>query len=152
MNLCLNLFNKSPLIEVDDSDRLQTEAIPSYSPENLPLIEQAKLTGNNHVRSGSYKKAIQEYTKGIGLFSVGNDSIQAPNQAATILLTNLYSNRATAYTKIGEYQNALYDSRAVIIYRPDWVKGHYRLGDAYFGLRCYEKALEAYSKASSIVL
>lgn len=67
------------------------------------------------------------------------------------LLTSLLSNRAACYLHLFEYGKALYDAYGVIKYRPDWIKGYYRKGEALLGLRRFTAAIEAFTKALEFV-
>jgi len=58
----------------------------------------------------------------------------------------LYSNRAAAYTKLGEYNLGLKDCDKCIEMKPDFVKGYTRKGAIQFFMREYNKALETYDK------
>jgi tetratricopeptide (TPR) repeat protein len=156
MNYCLSIFGcvdpgmeRVPFIDVEDENELYPH-VPLPQPGRLQDIMEAKTKGNEAFQKGDDKTAIQEYTKGISLFVGPSEEKQVDgvDDSPLILLTMLLSNRSAAYINCCEYEKALYDSRGIIIYRPNWVKGHFRRGCAYFGLRKFDKALEAFQTAS----
>ncbi|KAJ3202076.1 hypothetical protein HDU82_007619 [Entophlyctis luteolus] len=55
--------------------------------------------------------------------TLGGDSA---GKDITNLLAQLHSNRALAYTRLGDFDRAWVDANAVIRLRSDWVKGYYR--------------------------
>lgn len=84
-------------------------------------------------------------TTGSGDFTV---VIQRLNDALRLNPNNytLFSNRAAAYMGMGKYSNALADAKKVLELKPDWSKGHYRLGAALVGLERFEDALGAFAQ------
>jgi tetratricopeptide (TPR) repeat protein len=158
MEFCLGSSkssNKNKLIENDyEIDDFELDYFPSYPLEKQLAIETSKMVGNELFNCGNFKKAISEYTKGIGNFNTSKQQEQAAddNSGPLMLLSTLLSNRALAYIKLGEYEQALYDSRAVIAYRSDWEKGFFLRGEAYFGLRLFEKAVSSFAMALKLVM
>ena len=64
------------------------------------IVDLEKDKGNDEFKSGNYKKAIKHYTEAIAADNSGNVS--------------LYTNRALAYQKLGELNEALADAKAAI--------------------------------------
>lgn len=94
-------------------------------------VESLKLKGNKAFQERSYETAIILYTQAIGLDPTNE---------------TLYSNRSAAYNAMGKYHEALSDAQVVINMKEDWARGHARLGAAYFGLKDYESAANAYKR------
>ena len=79
---------------------------------------------------------------------------QTPEEALAILnfairfahpyenLTITYSDRAMAYTRIGDFEAAIDDWEHALHFRPDYVRAYVELGGMYFRLEQYELALE----------
>jgi tetratricopeptide (TPR) repeat protein len=86
--------------------------------------------------SGDYKLALRKYTEAIG-FSQGQDH-------------TLYSNRAFAFTKLGEFARALSDANEAIDRAPRWSKGYFRRAEAYRLAGLPVEALQAYRVASTL--
>ncbi|KAJ1559494.1 hypothetical protein HK405_010438, partial [Cladochytrium tenue] len=63
------------------------------------------------------------------------------------LLATLLSNRSAAYLRDRKPGPAYLDAAEVARLRPEWVKGHYRMGEALMVLRRYEEALERFKMA-----
>jgi len=79
--------------------------------------------------SKQYSKAIEFYSKAIDL---------NPNNAI------FYSNRAAAYSHIGDHQKAVDDCKISIKLNPGYSKAYGRLGLAYFSLGKYQEAIIEY--------
>lgn len=90
---------------------------------------QAK--GNAAFASGQFEDAIKHFTEAI--------EIDPGNHV-------LYSNRSAANASLFNYENALADATKVTELKPDWPKGWSRVGAAYYGLRKWDEAIEAYEK------
>lgn len=91
-----------------------------------------KAEGNRLFQQGDFSAAIRHYTTAIALFPAEH---------------TYYSNRAACHLKLSRYKDALKDSAAVIELKPDWAKGHHRLGSAWVGLGQYERAAAAFRTA-----
>jgi len=90
---------------------------------------QFKDQGNKALQAENYDEAIGLYTKAIELDSSNHV---------------FSSNRSAAYTKKGDYENALIDARKTVELKPDWGKGYSRLGAALSYLQRHDEASEAY--------
>lgn len=58
-----------------------------------------------------------------------------------------YCNRAAAYSKIGNHDQAIKDCRTALSIDPSYSKAYGRLGLAYSSLEWYKEAKESYQKA-----
>lgn len=88
-----------------------------------------KDQGNKALQAEKFDEAVSLYTKAI--------DIDGSNHV-------FYSNRSAAYTKKGDYENALKDARKTVNLKKDWGKGYSRLGASLSYLGKYDEALEAY--------
>ncbi|KAI8800123.1 beta-lactamase-like protein [Cladochytrium replicatum] len=68
----------------------------------------------------------------------------------TILLATLLSNRAASLISLRKFEEALEDAEQVVMVRPEWVKGHFRRGDALMGLGRNKEALASFEEALKI--
>jgi tetratricopeptide (TPR) repeat protein len=98
--------------------------------------EVAKLEGNAHLANGEYVLALRRYTEAIQL-TKGRDH-------------TLYSNRAFAFTRLGQYARAIVDADAAIQLAPHWPKGYYRRAEGFRLAGLPTQALHAYRVASSV--
>ena len=161
MDLCLSIFGFGGGAESDTFKAALLEnvgksidnLIPSCSATIAAQIEILKGEGNAAFNQDKHENAIKSYTKGILLFKMEkpSDDQNSNSQYALMLLTALLSNRAASYIKLGEYEKGLLDARSITLYRPNWVKGHFRQGEAFFGLRMFDQALNAYLTAQAHV-
>jgi len=88
-----------------------------------------KDQGNKALQTEKFDEAISLYTQAIELD--GTNHV-------------FYSNRSAAYTKKGDYENALKDAKKTIEIKKDWGKGYSRLGAALSYLQRHDEALDAY--------
>jgi len=59
----------------------------------------------------------------------------------------LRTNRAAAYAGMGDWEKSLQDADKSISMKDDWVKGHFRKGQALYELKRYEDAFKSYKRA-----
>ncbi|KAI8901031.1 hypothetical protein BC833DRAFT_522813 [Globomyces pollinis-pini] len=144
----------SSLDYADESDTCPYS--PSFAPEKLEIILDAKAKGNSAYKNADNKTAIYEYSRGLDCFDGIINSPSTPttppatdlsDTSPLFLLTMLLSNRAAAYINTLDFERALYDSKGIIKYRPNWVKGYYRKGESLKGLRQFQLALDCFSMA-----
>ena len=95
---------------------------PSLSPDVLKEVNELKETGNACIKAGEFANAAAAYTKAIAL-----DNYNAV----------LYNNRAAAYLKQDQVEQALADAQEAKKLSPLWVKAMYREGEAYCRLEKY---------------
>jgi len=92
---------------------------------------EAKERGNDHFKQNNYAEAIKEY----------NDSIRRdPTNAST------YSNRATCYAKLAEWQRCLDDCETALKLDPKFVRVYIRKAKTQHVLKQFHKALDTYNK------
>jgi len=100
--------------------------------QRLAKAEKFKTEGNQQVSARQYEEAIKSYTASIEL---------NPDSAI------YYSNRAAAYSMLGDHQKAVEDSIIATQKDSTYTKAYSRLGLAYFSLGKYKEAIDAYRKA-----
>jgi small glutamine-rich tetratricopeptide repeat-containing protein alpha len=112
----------------------RTQKAEAAAEENERKAEEKKVQGNAAITAKEYETAVQLYTDAI------NFSPEGPNSHI------YYSNRAAAYTYLGDHQHAVDDCEAAIALNPDYSKAFSRLGLSYFHLAKYEEAVAAYER------
>ena len=101
--------------------------------------EEAKSAGAAAWASGDWGKALQEFSRAISLASTEG--------ASKDFLKTVYSNRSAVNAKLGKLEDALSDAKKCVELDPQWAKGHNRLGAAFYGLRNWTSAYNAYNSA-----
>jgi len=94
--------------------------------------ENWKNQGNTAFQKGQHQEAIKCYSKAI--------EIDSSNHV-------YYTNRATTYASMEDWEKCLNDSEKAINIKQDWVKGYFRKGQALVGLKRYEEGYVSYRKA-----
>ncbi|KAB5593004.1 Hsc70 cochaperone (SGT) [Ceratobasidium theobromae] len=97
--------------------------------------EKHKQDGNNFMASKDYQKAIDAYTEAIAI---------DPNNPI------YYSNRAAAWSSMGDHAVAADDAEMAIAVDPKFVKAYSRLGHAHFTLGNYQDAKSAFERGLAI--
>eukprot|EP00276_Gloeochaete_wittrockiana_P003299 CAMPEP_0184646954 /NCGR_PEP_ID=MMETSP0308-20130426/3778_1 /TAXON_ID=38269 /ORGANISM="Gloeochaete witrockiana, Strain SAG 46.84" /LENGTH=576 /DNA_ID=CAMNT_0027077481 /DNA_START=36 /DNA_END=1766 /DNA_ORIENTATION=+ len=105
----------------------------AYLSPELALEEKEK--GNTAFKAADYPLAVKHYTEAIR---------RNPKDPA------FYSNRAAAYSKLGEFKLAENDCDAALKIDPTFLKALIRKGHVQFFLKEYHKCLDTYQKALSI--
>ncbi|XP_037070292.1 small glutamine-rich tetratricopeptide repeat-containing protein alpha-like [Pollicipes pollicipes] len=98
---------------------------PEATPEQKEKAEALKNDGNIAVREERLHEAVDKYSQAIELDG---------NNAA------YFSNRAAAYTKLGNYTAAVEDAQRALQIDPAYTKAYSRLALAYAGLNRFEEA------------
>jgi tetratricopeptide (TPR) repeat protein len=106
----------------------------------IAAAEDAKAKGNAAYQGGDFKAAIKWYTTALSI----------TGGAATSDAT-FYSNRSAAYCQLGQYTKALDDGRRAVALKPDWAKGHHRVGTAAYALGQHHDAAAAFRAGLSLV-
>ncbi|TKY55413.1 Hsp70-Hsp90 organizing protein 1 [Spatholobus suberectus] len=93
------------------------------------MAEEAKAKGNAAFSAGDFAAAVRHFSDAIAV---------APSNHV------LYSNRSAAHASLQNYAEALADAQKTVDLKPDWPKGHSRLGAAHLGLGRHRDAVSAY--------
>ncbi|EEB09188.1 DNAJ/TPR domain-containing protein DNAJC7 family protein [Schizosaccharomyces japonicus yFS275] len=94
----------------------------------LQAAEEFKARGNEFYKLGSFQEAVEFYTKAIEQGPTANQAIY-------------YSNRAAAYSQMGEYELALQDARRSDRLAPGVPKTAHRIAQAQESISIYNEAL-----------
>ncbi|KAG1715804.1 hypothetical protein ID866_1380 [Astraeus odoratus] len=105
------------------------------SPEDKKKADAQKAEGNKLMNAKKYDQAIEAYTKAIAL---------DPTNPV------YYSNRAAAYSTMGNHAGAILDAEKAIEVDPKFVKAYSRLGHAQYALGDYRAAADAYKKGTEL--
>ncbi|GAA5880320.1 hypothetical protein JCM3774_006727 [Rhodotorula dairenensis] len=101
------------------------------SADDKQAAEAAKSRGNQLMAKKDYQGAVDAYSEAIE--KDGSNPVY-------------WSNRAAAYSQIGQHDNAVSDAREAINVDPSFSKAYSRLGHALFSIGQYADAVEAYEK------
>lgn len=102
------------------------------SDEDKQRADALKNEGNDAVRRGDCRAAVGRYSEAIAVW---------PDNAV------YYVNRAAAYTKLNQLDEAIRDCERGIDIDPNYSKAYSRLGTCYFTQKSYTEAIDAYKKA-----
>ncbi|EDL25725.1 tetratricopeptide repeat domain 12, isoform CRA_a, partial [Mus musculus] len=103
--------------------------------ENRVLADALKEKGNEAFVRGDYETAIFFYSEGLGKLKD---------------MKVLYTNRAQAFIKLGDYQKALVDCDWALKCDENCTKAYFHMGKAHVALKNYSKAKECYQKIEEI--
>ncbi|XP_022368922.1 tetratricopeptide repeat protein 12 isoform X3 [Enhydra lutris kenyoni] len=103
--------------------------------ENKVLADALKEKGNEAFARGDYEAAIVCYSEGL-------DKLKD--------MKVLYTNRAQAYLKLGDYQKAVVDCEWALKCDEKCTKAYFHMGKAHLALKNYSVARECYQKISEI--
>jgi len=95
-------------------------------------VPKQKKKETNFFKNGKFPEAVERYTEAIK---------RDPTNHV------LYTNRATAYTKLAAYSEALKDCDKCIELCPSFIKAYIKKGNIYFNTKQYQKCIEVYEKA-----
>uniref|UniRef100_A0A7S1ERX4 STI1 domain-containing protein n=1 Tax=Timspurckia oligopyrenoides TaxID=708627 RepID=A0A7S1ERX4_9RHOD len=95
------------------------------------LSKKAREEGNDAFRKADFPLAVKLYTEAIK---------RNPSDPAA------YSNRAAAYTKLGEFPHGMKDCEKAIELDPKYMKAYSRKAAIHFFMKEYHKCLELYQK------
>lgn len=98
----------------------------------MSSTEDLRKKGNELFQKKQYDEAIKVYTE-ILEFEEGNHTV--------------FSNRSACYCALKKFSLAAADARKTIEIKPDWPRGHTRLGAALEGERDFQGAINAYQEA-----
>ncbi|XP_023562385.1 tetratricopeptide repeat protein 12 isoform X2 [Octodon degus] len=103
--------------------------------ENKVLADALKEKGNKAFATGDYETAIANYSEGL-------DKMKD--------MKVLYTNRAQAYIKLGEYQKALVDCDWALKCDEKCTKAYFHMGRAHLALKNYSVSRQCYQKISEV--
>ncbi|KDO23699.1 hypothetical protein SPRG_10477 [Saprolegnia parasitica CBS 223.65] len=103
--------------------------------ERVAAGTEAKNRGNAAYAAGDHATAIKEFTAAI--------AYEPENHI-------YYSNRSAAYLSAGNAAQAMADANKCIEIDAKWGKGYARLGAAYYFIKSYQKAVQAYTKGLTV--
>ncbi|KAK6522877.1 Hsp90 cochaperone [Arthrobotrys megalospora] len=111
--------------------KIQSEKEAYVSPEKA---EEARLDGNEKFKNADWPGAVEAYSEMIK---------RAPSDARG------YTNRAAALQKLMSFPSSIDDCRKAIELDPGFMRAHIRLAQGYFGLKEYNKVLDALAAATA---
>eukprot|EP01052_Picozoa_sp_SAG31_P044439 SAG31_NODE_7745_length_1605_cov_1.529216_1_plen_146_part_00 len=104
--------------------------------------------------AGDVAGAIGAYTSGLTALQGSDSAAGKPQREQTspnpVLEAALLSNRAGCYHSLEDWNRSVCDSESVVALRPNWARGHYRLGMALFGRKQFELAHAAADRAEKL--
>lgn len=115
------LFQK--IIFYSSRPPVENQRTPTLEIQTSADTDQTRMQGNTFFKSGLYEEAINSYTEGIEAM-----------QGETNRDPCLFNNRATAYLKLGKFEECIKDSEEYIRAMPNCWKGYSRKALALNGL------------------
>lgn len=103
--------------------------------ESRVLADALKEKGNEAFVKGDYETAILCYSEGLGKLKD---------------MKVLYTNRAQAYIKLGDYEKALMDCDWALKCDEKCTKAYFHMGKAHLAMKNYSKSRECYQKIGEI--
>ncbi|XP_051053338.1 tetratricopeptide repeat protein 12 [Phodopus roborovskii] len=103
--------------------------------ESRVLADALKEKGNEAFIKGDYEAAVLYYSEGLGKLKD---------------MKMLYTNRAQAYIKLGDYEKALVDCDWALKCDEKCTKAYFHMGKAHLALKNYNKSRECYQKIGEI--
>ncbi|XP_048199828.1 tetratricopeptide repeat protein 12 [Perognathus longimembris pacificus] len=116
-------------IEKDAKERAQRRM------EHKVQADALRVKGNEAFSKGDYELAIQHYSEGL---EKRKD------------MKVLYTNRAQAYSKLGDYQKVLADCDWALKCDETYTKAYFHMGKAHLALKNYDEARECYQRILEI--
>ncbi|XP_071958029.1 tetratricopeptide repeat protein 12-like isoform X2 [Antedon mediterranea] len=116
-------------VEADARERAQRRKVKTKR------ATEWKEKGNQEFKAGKFEKAVEYYTEGLECLKD---------------MVVLYTNRAQAFNKLAQYNDAIKDCDTALIIDDKNTKAHIQKGNAYLGLLQYTKAIETYQEILKI--
>lgn len=113
----------------------KSESAAAVSEDDKARAESLKNDGNKYMSAKDYGAALDSYTKAIEL-----------NPHSPVF----YSNRAAAYSQVGQHDEAIKDATKAKELDPSFGKAYSRLGHALFASGRFAEAAEAYEKGVEV--
>lgn len=127
-------FGASPFGNSPHRDVLEAP-IPVDGVSRLVLLQELKNRGKAAVQGTQYPDAIALYQKALEVTTDGKEQ------------SILESNLSLCHQKMGYYEAAVETGQRATVHDPTYVKGWWRLGQAFGGLHRYDRAVEAMQEA-----
>ncbi|EAR89195.1 tetratricopeptide repeat protein (macronuclear) [Tetrahymena thermophila SB210] len=131
----------------------KNQSTPSPPVDNslYPQINQLKNKGNEKFKQQNYDEAAQFYLEAI--ISIDEERMKKLNTMQEMELKeieiNCRNNYCSVKAKQNDYLNMLTQAQAVLKLDPNNIKAKFRLGQSYYGLKKYERALELLTEAKN---
>lgn len=116
--------------------------------EKIDKSKDLKERGLKCVRACEYQKAIDYYERILKYVAANKEDTDYVIGLPFKIAANL--NAALCYLKTKDFLKAKVKSEKVVKLDPDNVKGYFRLGEAFIGLKEYKNAVKAYENASKL--
>ncbi len=120
----------------------------------LDAVDKIKSSGNQFYKTGDISRAVRKYRKALKYVSLLRESIGTTNEeqeeAIRALEVPLVLNVAAAAIKSCDYEEALKQCEKVIEILPENPKALFRRGQARFGLKDYDLALQDLNKVKNL--
>ncbi|ORC84947.1 stress-induced protein sti1 [Trypanosoma theileri] len=158
--------------KVSHKGRVSHQSVNRYAGCKEVSPEKLKVDGNRAFEDGRYREALNCYTEaieillGMGDYQLKGDSYRkaegvgvveprfSQSDPIIVLLAALFSNRSACYIQAAKQigtaealESAIRDADRAVELRPAWFKGYSRQGDAFFKMKKYAQAAEAYEMA-----
>jgi tetratricopeptide (TPR) repeat protein len=108
---CKRMLARRATIEEEYAKKKESDNTSVKTDEER--VQQLKALGNKHFQTGAFDQAILAYCEALGL---------DPNNHL------LHANACQAMLRHGSHKEARFHAEQCTVLRPEWPKGHYRLG------------------------
>jgi len=120
-----------PLQEIFDKACPTRPAKKVATKDEEAKANELKDQGNELMKQNKYEEAIEKYTEAIEVVPVAT----------------YFCNRAAAYSKLTQHENAVNDAKDALLLDPGYSKAYARMGFAYLNMNKLSEAEDAYSNA-----
>ncbi|KAI9591045.1 hypothetical protein BDF19DRAFT_456527 [Syncephalis fuscata] len=127
---CQRMLARRTTIEENYAKQKTVDPVDTQ-PDN-ERVQELKELGNKHFQSGAFDQAILAYCEALG--------IDPTNHI-------LHANACQAMLRHGSYKEARFHAEQCIALRPEWPKGHYRLGTVLMKLKECDEAVTSLETA-----
>lgn len=105
----------------------------------LKRLNRLKEEANSTFKEGNYEEAIKKYT----------ECLEQPDITKTFMAI-IYTNRATAFTKLEKYNEALTDLNKAIEYNSKYPQAYHKRGDVNIKLKNFDDAIRDMQRAQEL--
>jgi len=116
--------------------------------EKVEKSKDLKERGLQCIKKGDHPRAIEYYERILKYVATTKDETDFHEGLPFRIAANL--NAALCYLKIKDFTKAKVKAENATKLDPQNVKGHFRLGEAYIGLKYYENAVAAFNSALKV--